>query len=113
MKKLIAVCAAAALGLIVETTALAGEHAAIGPEKCKMCHKVQYASWEASKHPAKNVDCEACHGNGGDYWMASVMKDRAKATAAGLVMPTVAQCKKCHPNADAALLPKAHAHKGG
>jgi hypothetical protein len=58
------------------------------------------------------VDCEKCHGNGGDYWPASVMRDRAKAGAAGLVTPTLASCKKCHgAKADAALFARVHAHK--
>ena len=42
------------------------------------------------------MSCEACHGPGGDYWKMDVMKDKAKATAAGLVMPTEATCKGCH-----------------
>jgi hypothetical protein len=76
-----------------------------------MCHRVQHASWAASPHATKGLDCEGCHGNGGDYWPSSVMKDAQKAAAAGLVKPAVASCKKCHPKADAALLPKVHAHK--
>jgi formate-dependent nitrite reductase cytochrome c552 subunit len=78
-----------------------------------MCHRVQHESWAASAHAKKGLDCEGCHGPGGDYWNASVMRDRAKAVAAGLVVPTVSSCKRCHPRADDALLPKAHAHKGG
>jgi hypothetical protein len=40
------------------------------------------------------------------------MKDAAAARAAGLVMPGLDLCRKCHgAKADAALLPKAHAHK--
>ena len=88
-----------------------GQHEKVGDEKCKMCHRVQHQSWAASPHAAKGLDCEGCHGNGGDYWQASVMRDRAKATAAGLVMPGLASCKKCHANADAALFAKVHAHK--
>ncbi len=32
----------------------------VGADKCKMCHKVQYDSWAASKHAAATpqVDCE-------------------------------------------------------
>jgi hypothetical protein len=76
-----------------------------------MCHRVQHQSWAASPHSAKGLDCEGCHGNGGDYWPASVMRDRAKATAAGLVLPDLASCRKCHTSADAALFGKVHAHK--
>jgi hypothetical protein len=40
------------------------------------------------------------------------MRDRARATAAGLVVPDLASCKKCHgAKADAALYAKVHAHK--
>lgn len=86
-------------------------HAAVGAAKCKMCHRVQFESWSASQHAAKGLDCEGCHGNGADYMKPSVMRDRAAAVAAGLVVQDVAACRKCHPGADASLLPKAHAHK--
>jgi hypothetical protein len=77
-----------------------------------MCHRLQHQSWAASPHAAKGLDCEGCHGNGADYWSAAVMRDRAKAEAAGLVVPTLASCKKCHgAKADQALFEKVHAHK--
>ncbi len=77
-----------------------------------MCHRLQYDSWAASPHKAKGLDCEGCHGNGADYWPAGVMRDQQKAVAAGLVMPQLASCKKCHgAKADAALFAKVHAHK--
>jgi hypothetical protein len=78
-----------------------------------MCHRLQHQSWAASPHatPTVNLDCEGCHGNGGDYWPASVMRDRAKAVSAGLVLPGLATCKECHPKADAALFARVHAHK--
>ena len=44
----------------------------------------------------EGVTCEACHGPGADYMAMAVMKDKAKATAAGLVDPTEAVCKGCH-----------------
>jgi hypothetical protein len=91
--------------------AAASAHAKVGADKCKMCHRVQHQSWAARPHAAKGLDCEGCHGNGGDYWPASVMRDRAKAAAAGLVTPTLASCKKCHgAKADAALFARVHAH---
>jgi len=42
------------------------------------------------------VQCEACHGPGSDYKAISVMKDKAAAVAAGLIIPDEAMCKKCH-----------------
>ncbi len=47
-----------------------------------------------------NVQCEACHGPGGDYKTMSIMKDKEKAIANGLVIPDANTCLKCH-NADA------------
>jgi hypothetical protein len=76
-----------------------------------MCHRAEFDSWSASPHVAKGLDCEGCHGNGADYWNASVMRDRPRAIAAGLVLPDAGFCKRCHAKADASLLPKAHAHK--
>jgi hypothetical protein len=77
-----------------------------------MCHRLQHDSWAASPHFAKGLDCEGCHGNGGDYWPAAVMRDRAKAVAAGLVLPELSFCRKCHgAKADAARFARVHAHK--
>lgn len=91
----------------------ANGHAALGPDKCRMCHRVQHDSWAATAHAKKGLDCEACHGNGADYKAMSVMKNPAAAKAAGLVVPTLDFCRKCHgAKADAALLRRAHAHKG-
>lgn len=88
-------------------------HAAIGPDKCRMCHRVQHDSWLASPHAKKGLDCEACHGNGADYKAMAVMKNPTAAKAAGLVRPGIDFCRKCHgAKADAALFARVHAHKG-
>ncbi|PIQ91202.1 MAG: cytochrome C554 [Candidatus Omnitrophica bacterium CG11_big_fil_rev_8_21_14_0_20_41_12] len=42
------------------------------------------------------VQCESCHGAGGDYAPLNVMKDKDKSIAAGLIMPTEDVCVKCH-----------------
>ena len=90
----------------------------IGPEKCKMCHKVQFDSWSISKHAKATpvLDCEGCHGAGSDYKTAPVMKDMAAAMKAGLIMLTKADCAKCHgkgkvPAMTDANFAKVHAHK--
>jgi cytochrome c553 len=90
----------------------------IGADKCKMCHKVQYESWAASKHAKTSpvLDCEACHGPGSDYKSMAVMKDPAAAKKAGLIEPTKADCAKCHGKGGVsamsdALYAKVHAHK--
>jgi Cytochrome c554 and c-prime len=118
-----------ALGMAVVALAAlnvaAGDHAYVGAEKCKMCHKVQYNSWletthakatdvaKASTDPAfeakclgchatnsdeslAGVQCEACHGPGADFKKMSIMKDRDAAVANGLQVPTQAMCDGCH-----------------
>jgi len=126
MRKTATICA---LGLAIVALAalnvVAGDHAYVGAEKCKMCHKVQYASWLETTHakatddakgstdPAfeakclgchatnsdealAGVQCEACHGAGADFKKMSIMKDPEAAAANGLVIPTQATCDGCH-----------------
>ena len=42
------------------------------------------------------VQCEACHGPGKDYKKKSIMQDREKAVANGLIIPDEKTCQKCH-----------------
>jgi cytochrome c554/c'-like protein len=68
--------------------------------ECLKCHVTGYGA-PADKLTDKwkmeeGVGCEACHGPGGDYWKMEVMKDVAKATAAGMTTPNEAFCKTCH-----------------
>jgi hypothetical protein len=109
--------------------AQAQEHEYVGAAKCKMCHKVQFASWEQTTHAkatddakasterefsadclkchATNaseempgVQCEACHGPGNDYKKMSIMKDRDASIANGLIIPTQETCDGCHTGED-------------
>jgi excinuclease UvrABC ATPase subunit len=104
MKKLIALAAVAAFVMVAQSRSFAADHAAVGSAKCKMCHKVEFASWEKSKHATAEpkAECETCHGNGADYIKMSVMKDPAAAKAAGLIAkPEKASCTaKCHKAAE-------------
>jgi len=105
MKKLIVLLGVAAFALAVQATPVAAaDHAAVGVTKCKMCHKVEFESWSKTKHATgeTKAECETCHGNGGDYWKMTVMKDPAAAKAAGLVAkPEKAGClAKCHKAAE-------------
>lgn len=86
----------------------------VGPDRCKVCHKVQYASWMESKHAALDppLDCESCHGPGSEYRVLKTMRDPKAAQAAGLVVPDAAFCANCHVGGwTDAMLKKAHAHK--
>ncbi len=116
LKRLVALLGMAVLGGAMQVPASAADHAAVGAPKCKMCHKVQFESWAKSKHALaeKPADCEACHGNGADYMKLSVMKDPAKAEAAGLIAkPDKASCLKCHKPDEIKddMLAKVHDHK--
>jgi hypothetical protein len=105
MRKLLALATVAAFALVLHAAPAAAEHAAVGVAKCKMCHKIEFDSWSKTKHAtsAENkAECETCHGNGGDFWKMSVMKDPAAAKAAGLIAkPEAAGCTaKCHKPAE-------------
>lgn len=118
MRKTLLFCLALLVAVGAPALLMAGDHAAVGPEKCaKMCHKVQFESWSQSKHATvePKASCETCHGNGADYMKLSVMKDPAKAKAAGLIAePGKETCvAKCHKAAEFKddMLEKVHAHK--
>ena len=86
----------------------------VGSNACKLCHRVQFASWSESPHAKRNppLDCEGCHGAGSEYKGMAIMKDPAKASAAGLVRPGAPFCATCHKRGwSDGLLKKAHAHK--
>jgi len=116
----------AGLVVLVAVQVAVAEPAYIGAAKCKMCHKVEYASWEQLAHfkafeqlgaedqgkaeclkchatgntaDMPGVQCEACHGPGGDYKGLKVMKDREASVAAGLLLPDQKTCEGCHTGA--------------
>ena len=144
MRKVIVMCGLVALVAGAAAMSVSAAPTYIGAEKCKMCHKLQYESWLTTKHAkatedakaAKDrkfeaacldchatnkdeamagVQCEACHGPGSEYKTISIMKDKAKAVAAGLVMPTQETCVRCHDGKDhhkkIAFTKDVHAHK--
>ncbi len=126
MKKGLIVIFVVVAAVLVVNAVQAGDHDYVGASKCKMCHKVQYASWEQTTHakatdaaigstdPAYDaaectkchatnndeamagVQCEMCHGAGADFKKMSIMKDREAAVANGLIVPTQESCNKCH-----------------
>lgn len=99
----------------------------VGVEKCKPCHRPEFETWSQSAHAeaTKNakaapgfearclachattpdgalegVQCEACHGPGSQYWPIPVMMHRDKSVAAGLVLPALGMCNRCHDGQD-------------
>jgi len=112
--------------VLVLASSMAGDNNFIGASKCKMCHKVQYASWAETPHAKAfdqlkpeeqskaeclkchatgesaempGVQCEACHGAGSGYKSMKVMKDAEASKAAGLLAPDEAFCRSCHEGA--------------
>ena len=75
-----------------------------GKEKdtaCLECHvtglnKGGFKVGDANASKFEGVGCESCHGPGSDYKKMSVMKNKAKSTAAGLLYPKEKDCKVCH-----------------
>jgi hypothetical protein len=69
--------------------------------KCLKCHTTGFGTggYDAAKAAPdfKGVQCEGCHGAGADYMKIAIMKDPAKAKAAGLTYPVPESvCLKCH-----------------
>lgn len=77
---------------------------------CWGCHTTGAGKPGGYAPDAKNaadlegVGCESCHGPGSDYKALSVMKDPAKAKAAGLIVPNEKVCLGCH----AGAVPEGH-----
>ncbi|MBI3273261.1 MAG: cytochrome C554 [Planctomycetes bacterium] len=86
-----------------EARKIAKEKGVADPQKAPECLKCHVTAFGIAKERLgdkfkleQGVQCEACHGPGGDYFKMEVMKDREKAKANGLVLPTEAVCVTCH-----------------
>jgi hypothetical protein len=68
--------------------------------RCRSCHITgagdPSSRFAAGFRPEEGVGCEACHGPGGDYAVAGVMRDRARFLAAGGERPDELTCRRCH-----------------
>ncbi|MFH1573204.1 MAG: multiheme c-type cytochrome, partial [Acidobacteriota bacterium] len=95
---------------VLSTPAAAARAVEIGlsedPRKspeCLRCHATAYnlepGRAAPSFSPSEGIGCERCHGAGSDYLPEAVMLDRPAATAAGLRIPTKAECLECHEEA--------------
>jgi len=69
-------------------------------DECLVCHTTAHgvaAELKGAKFShEEGVGCEACHGPGSLYKKRTVMKNREKAIAAGLVIPDKDACLACH-----------------
>lgn len=67
--------------------------------KCLKCHSTAGHVDEdlvATLKAEEGVSCESCHGPGSGYKSNSVMKDREKSIAKGLIIPDEQLCRTCH-----------------
>ncbi len=67
--------------------------------KCLKCHATAFGlklSDTQTITMAEGVSCESCHGAGSAYKSPTIMKDRTKALAAGMIIPDEKLCKTCH-----------------
>lgn len=67
--------------------------------KCLKCHST-YDRAEANQRatilPTEGVSCETCHGPGSSYKSPVIMKNKAMAMKAGLIVPDKQLCIQCH-----------------
>ena len=69
--------------------------------KCLKCHSTAYLFTETLQSEIVSVEmgvtCQSCHGPGAGYKKKSVMADREKAIAGGMIYPAKEKsCTKCH-----------------
>jgi hypothetical protein len=65
-------------------------------QKNKDCIGCHSTGTTAKGELLTGVQCEVCHGPGSDYKKKSIMEDREKAVAHGLLIPDEKTCLKCH-----------------
>lgn len=67
--------------------------------KCLKCHTTEGhtdRNLHATLTQTEGVGCESCHGAGSGYKPTSIMKNREKSIAKGLILPDEKVCKQCH-----------------
>jgi hypothetical protein len=65
-------------------------------QKDKTCVGCHSTGTTADGKLLEGVQCEACHGAGADYKKKSIMADREKSVANGLLLPDEKTCLGCH-----------------
>ena len=85
-----------------KSMAYAKENGIADPTKeasCIKCHSTAGGTDESLHAGLKmdeGVSCESCHGPGSKYKSNTIMKDREKAIANGLIIPDQKLCETCH-----------------
>lgn len=73
-------------------------------DKCLKCHVTAFGVKPELLHAKfkteDGVQCESCHGAGGDYYTKEVMQKHDESIRQGLVIPDEKTCQACH-NAEA------------
>ena len=67
--------------------------------KCLKCHSTAGAidkKFNAGVKVTEGVSCETCHGPGSAYKSMSIMKNREKSLANGMIIPDEKLCRTCH-----------------
>jgi hypothetical protein len=69
-------------------------------DQCLSCHTTAHGIdvelKEETLTTEEGVSCEQCHGPGSAYKKMTIMKDREKSIANGLIIPTEESCVECH-----------------
>lgn len=82
--------------------AYAKEHGIADPStdpKCIKCHSTVGGTNESLHIGIKiteGVSCESCHGPGSVYKSKTIMENREKSVASGLIIPNQKTCEGCH-----------------
>ncbi len=66
---------------------------------CLKCHVTGYGKDSTLTEDVvmeNGIACESCHGAGGDYWKKSIMEDREKSIANGMIAEPNTTCVTCH-----------------
>jgi hypothetical protein len=84
---------------------------------CLKCHSTAYHWTEAvvtdKIKPEEGVSCESCHGPGKKYMPKSIMEDRQKSIAAGMIYPASQSCELCHNDQNPTWNPEKYTTKDG
>jgi len=85
--------------------------------ECLRCHATAYGFTKKlvtkKVKVEEGVGCESCHGPAKDYSNLTIMKNREKAIAAGMIYPAKNTCTKCHNTESSTWNPERYTDKEG